>query len=92
MSMKLVENEPKYYEFIRELRNNKEVKKGFIQQKHIDFIMHHDHMRKYAKNNFGGQSGLHVEIEEIYRVFFHILITFVTSFLGSTITIFPRTL
>ena len=23
-------------------------------------------MRKYAKNNFGGQSGLHVEIEEIY--------------------------
>lgn len=48
--MKLVENEPKYYEFIRELRNNKDVKKGFIQQKHIDFTMHHEHMRKYAKN------------------------------------------
>jgi GNAT superfamily N-acetyltransferase len=48
--MKLVENEPKYYEFIRELRNDKEVKKGFIQQKHIDFITHNDHMRKFAKN------------------------------------------
>ena len=51
--MKLVENEPKYYEFIRELRNDKEVKKGFIQQKHIDFITHNDHMRKFAKNYWG---------------------------------------
>ena len=74
--MKLVENEPKYYEFIRELRNNKEVKKGFIQQRHIDFIMHHDHMRKYAKNYWiclvdGETAGYVGQISDDIRVATH---------------------
>lgn len=33
--MRLVENEEKYWEFIRNLRNNEEVKKGFIEQGYI---------------------------------------------------------
>ena len=46
--MKLVENIPRYYEFIRELRNNKSVKKGFIQQDHIGYQSHQLHMQQYA--------------------------------------------
>ena len=74
--MKLVENEPKYYEFIRELRNNKDVKKGFIQQKHIDSMMHHDHMKKYAKNYWiclfdGKPAGYVGQISDDIRVATH---------------------
>jgi len=50
--MKLVENEPQYYEFIRQLRNNKVVKNGFIQQKHIDHFTHQNHMRKHGSSYY----------------------------------------
>ena len=46
--MKLVENEPRYYEFIRRLRDDKEVKKGFIQQEAITEKQHQKFMMKYA--------------------------------------------
>ena len=42
--MQLVQNEPKYWEFIRELRNDPRVKDGFIQQSHITPKQHCDYM------------------------------------------------
>lgn len=47
--MKFVQNNPKYHEFIRNLRNNQEVKKGFVQQTYIDVSAHQEHMKKYSK-------------------------------------------
>jgi len=44
--MKFVENNPKYHEFIRNLRNDHEVKRGFIQQAYIDVSAHQEHMKK----------------------------------------------
>ena len=46
--MKLVKNEPKYYEFIRQLRNNEAVKKGFIEQEEISPQQHEKFMTKYG--------------------------------------------
>jgi len=46
--MKLVKNEPKYYEFIRHLRNNEVVKKGFIEQEEISPQQHEKFMAKYG--------------------------------------------
>tara|TARA_B100000085_G_scaffold123031_1_gene111994 strand:- start:4931 stop:5332 length:402 start_codon:yes stop_codon:yes gene_type:complete len=48
---RLDNNGPKYWEFIRELRNMKGVKEGFIQQEEIDQISHATYMLKY-NNNF----------------------------------------
>ena len=45
--MELVENEPKYWEFIRQLRNMDGVREGFIQQK----IISKEHHIKYMKKN-----------------------------------------
>lgn len=50
--MKLVENEPRYYEFIRRLRDDKEVKKGFIQQEDITEKQHQKFMMKYASHYY----------------------------------------
>ena len=44
--MELVKNEPKYWEFIRELRNMDGVREGFIQQKIISKEHHIEYMKK----------------------------------------------
>jgi GNAT superfamily N-acetyltransferase len=43
---KFVKNEKKYWEFIRQLRNHPEVKKGFIEQGHIDRFDHTLYMQR----------------------------------------------
>jgi ribosomal protein S18 acetylase RimI-like enzyme len=42
--MELVENKKEYWEFIRNLRNHKDVKTGFIQQENITPFQHRMHM------------------------------------------------
>ena len=49
--LKLVRNSPKYWEFIRTLRNMDSVRQGFIQQEEIDKIAHATYMLQY-NNNF----------------------------------------
>ena len=44
MQLKLVENEPKYWEFIRNLRNDPKVKVGFVQQDYISQDLHKAYM------------------------------------------------
>ena len=46
--LSLVPNEEKYWDFILKLRNNSDVKKGFIQQEHIQIGDHLDHMAEYG--------------------------------------------
>ena len=46
--MELVENEEKYWEFIRLLRTHEEVKQGFIQQGEISSSNHMTYMKKYG--------------------------------------------
>jgi len=48
--MELVLNESKYWDFIRELRNTKGVKEGFINQSYITPEMHNDFMKKWGDN------------------------------------------
>ena len=74
--MKLVENEPQYYEFIRQLRNNEVVKNGFIQQKHIDYLTHQNHMRKHGSSYYvclikGAPAGYVGQINDDIRVATH---------------------
>jgi GNAT superfamily N-acetyltransferase len=45
--MKLVENKIIYWEFIRDLRNDTNVKKGFISQKYISPEEHANHMHSF---------------------------------------------
>jgi len=47
---KLVPNEEKYWEFIRNLRNDSRVKRGFIEQKHIQKPEHYFFMDLYGDN------------------------------------------
>jgi ribosomal protein S18 acetylase RimI-like enzyme len=49
MRLEFVKNEPKYWEFIRTLRNNKRVKHGFIQQEEIDPEQHISYMMTYGR-------------------------------------------
>ena len=49
--LKLTNNSPKYWEFIRNLRNMDNVRQGFIQQEEIDEISHATYMLQY-NNNF----------------------------------------
>ena len=49
--LKLVKNDPKYWEFIRKLRNMDGVRQGFVQQKEIDPVEQARYMLKY-NNNF----------------------------------------
>ena len=49
MRLELVKNEPKYWEFIRTLRNDERVKEGFIQQEEIQPEQHINFMMRYGK-------------------------------------------
>tara|TARA_A100001515_G_scaffold144261_1_gene147804 strand:- start:139 stop:522 length:384 start_codon:yes stop_codon:yes gene_type:complete len=44
--MELVRNDPKYWEFIRQLRNMDGVRQGFIQQEYITQEKHEEYMKK----------------------------------------------
>lgn len=48
MELKLVNNEPKYWEFIRQLRNLEGVKQGFIQQETIMEEQHTLYMKQFS--------------------------------------------
>ena len=48
---KIVKNSPKYWEFVRTLRNMDGVREGFIEQELIDEISHATYMLQY-NNNF----------------------------------------
>ena len=50
--MELVENSPKYWEFIRNLRNMKGVRDGFIQQNEITTVDHAAFMLQYNNNYY----------------------------------------
>lgn len=50
-SIKLISNQPKYFEFIRKLRNNSSVKGGFIDSVHIGRDEQIKYMAKY-KNDY----------------------------------------
>lgn len=41
-----------YSEFVRQLRNDPTVKKGFIQQRHISFDEHDEYMKKHEGNYY----------------------------------------
>jgi len=47
---KMVKNSPKYWEFIRNLRNLGEVREGFIQQQQITAIEQAEYMLRYNNN------------------------------------------
>jgi len=46
MNYQLVKNDKKYWEFIRNLRNNSQVKKGFIQQRDVETDEHEQFMNR----------------------------------------------
>jgi ribosomal protein S18 acetylase RimI-like enzyme len=46
----LVQNDEKYWDFIRSLRNDSRVKTGFIRQEHIQIPEHLFFMRDHGKN------------------------------------------
>ena len=46
----LVQNEEKYWNFIRDLRNDSRVKRGFVEQKHIQKPVHFFFMHEHGKN------------------------------------------
>ena len=48
--MDFVKNQEKYWEFIRQLRNDERVKGGFIKQEHITQESHLKYMEKYCNN------------------------------------------
>lgn len=49
-NLKLVKNDPRYWEFIRELRNMDGVRQGFINQEHIDTFAQARYMLQYNSN------------------------------------------
>ena len=48
--MELVKNGPKFWEFIRHLRNMKEIRQGFIVQKDISAIEQAEYMLRHNNN------------------------------------------
>ena len=48
--MELIKNGPKFWGFIRDLRNMEGVKEGFIQQEPIDEIEHAEYMLRHNNN------------------------------------------
>jgi GNAT superfamily N-acetyltransferase len=52
MHLKLVKNQEKYWNFIRNLRNNLKVKNGFIEQDHISKDEHWSFMSNYGHNYY----------------------------------------
>lgn len=74
--MELVPNEPKYWEFIRTLRNMDGVRQGFVQQTHITPEIHEKHIKKYGHLYYiciedGAPMGYVGAIEEDIRVATH---------------------
>ena len=52
MKLDFIKNQPKYFEFIRNLRNDPEIKKGFIKQEDISKENHLSYMAKYNKHYY----------------------------------------
>jgi len=52
MDYLLISNSPKYWGFIRTLRNNPKVRPGFVQQDHISPGQQMKYMEKYNDNYF----------------------------------------
>lgn len=52
VNFELIENEPQYFEFIRQLRNHPQLRIGFIQQDEISVLNHANYMLKYSTNYF----------------------------------------
>ena len=50
--IKLVVNDPQYWEFIRNLRNMEGVKEGFIHQEEISTLQHARYMLQYNNNYY----------------------------------------
>ena len=48
----IAENKYEFFEFIRKLRNNREVNKGFVERDEISLVSHLEYMKKYGKNYF----------------------------------------
>lgn len=48
MTIELVKNEEKYWEFVRDLRNHQQVKQGFIEQEEVTPESHAKFMQKYG--------------------------------------------
>jgi len=46
--MKLIKNKSIYWDFIRDLRNHPEVKKGFVNQEHISKKQHYMFMERHG--------------------------------------------
>lgn len=74
MVMKLVQNEPKYWEFIRLLRNDPTIQKGFVEEVSITTEQQIKYMQKYCDNYYicimedGEAIGFIGEIEDDIRV------------------------
>ena len=74
--LKFVPNEEKYFSFIRNLRNNPQVKTGFIDQAHINEKQHFIFMQKYGKLYYiclsnGAPIGFIGQIEDDIRIATH---------------------
>ena len=48
----IVKNSPKYWEFIRTVRNHPETKEGFVQQQYISKEEHLNYMEKYGEHYY----------------------------------------
>ena len=48
--LEIVKNSPEYWEFIRELRNHKDTKKGFVSQDHITKQEHGNYMSIHGED------------------------------------------
>lgn len=76
MDYKLVANEAKYYEFIRNLRNNDQVQVGFLEKVHITPEQQQQYMARYADRYYlalvdGQPAGYIGEIEGDIRLATH---------------------
>jgi len=76
MVKKFVKNDKKYWEFIRQLRNHPDVKKGFIEQGHIDHFDHTLYMQRLGSHFYvclvdGQPAGYTGVIENDIRVATH---------------------
>lgn len=52
MELRLVKNEEKYYEFIRNLRNDEDNQKGFLEKVYITTEQQNSYMLKHNNNYF----------------------------------------
>lgn len=50
MNLTIVKNNPQYWEFVRQLRNMRGVREGFIHQQEISAIQQAEYMLKYNSN------------------------------------------